>query len=357
MKRGIFFLRSAGSSSNGDKPFLDKYCIKSKSRIRLWSASTNMYQLPSNFIGSDKILVRRESRSNAPHYAIINLRSNISCQLVSNPSNSSPHIQVDQLRYKRKDGLDLMGSLYLPPWYDSEKHGKIPVILWAYPRTFSHRRIANQTSYISNQYVRFPNGSPIYWVYRGYAVFLNFDVPIVAAKGISANDTFIEQLLSSTEAAVEALKDHTAADTNKLVIAGHSYGAFMAVNLLAHSDFFVAGIARSGAYNRTLTPLGFQSETRTLWEVPDVYIKMSPIMYADRISAPLLLVHGGSDANTSTSLIQSEMLYSTLVHHNVTTRLVILPQEGHTYKTREANLHVIWEMDRWLDKYVKGKPK
>jgi dipeptidyl aminopeptidase/acylaminoacyl peptidase len=144
------------------------------------------------------------------------------------------------------------------------------------------------------------------------------------------------------------------AERGRIAIGGHSYGAFMAANLLAHSDLFAAGIARSGAYNRTLTPFGFQAEERTVWQAPEVYVEMSPFMNAQDVDEPLLMIHGTLDNNSGTFPMQSERFYSALKGLGGTTRLVMLPLEGHGYRARESVLHMLWEMDRWLGTYVAG---
>jgi len=142
-------------------------------------------------------------------------------------------------------------------------------------------------------------------------------------------------------------------DPKRVGVGGHSYGAFMTANLLAHSDLFRAGVARSGAYNRTLTPFGFQSERRTLWEAADTYLRMSPFMNADKIKEPMLLIHGEADNNAGTFPIQSDRMYQALRGNGGTVRLVMLPHESHSYAGRESVEHTIAEMIEWFDRYVK----
>lgn len=276
------------------------------------------------------------------------------------------------LHYTRADGVRLNGRLYLPPGYDAARDGPLPTLVWAYPREFSAASFAGQTRDSPHRFVRLAR-TPLYWLSLGYAVLDGPALPIIAqsaadeeaaaaAGGVApastgeANDTYVEQLVAGATAAVEAVVALGVADRSRVAIGGHSYGAFMTANLLAHApSLFCCGIARSGAYNRTLTPFGFQAETRTLWQAPGVYAAMSPYLYAHRIEAPLLLIHGESDANPGTAVIQSERMYGALKGHGKAARLVLLPHEGHGYRARESVLHVLAEMTDWLERYCRGR--
>jgi dipeptidyl aminopeptidase/acylaminoacyl peptidase len=257
--------------------------------------------------------------------------------------------------YERKDGLKLSGTLYLPAGYDRSKDGPLPVFMWAYPREYKTADAASQINGSPFQFIRPGTSSPLLWVTQGYAVFDDFAMPILGEGDKEPNETFVEQLQMSAEAAVDKLVGMGVADRKRLAVGGHSYGAFMTANLLAHTDLFAAGIARSGAYNRTLTPFGFQQEERTYWEAPDVYHKMSPFNYADKIKEPILLIHGEADNNSGTFPIQSERFYNALKGHGATAKLVFLPHESHGYQARESILHTLHEMNAWMDKYVKNK--
>jgi dipeptidyl aminopeptidase/acylaminoacyl peptidase len=268
-------------------------------------------------------------------------------------------VQKEVIRYKRADGLDLNGTLYLPPGYDPKKDGPLPVLMWAYPAEFKSAAAASQITTSPYRFIRMSGGgSPTVFVLRGFAVLDNPTIPIIGEGAREPNDTYVEQLVAGAKGAVDELVRRGVGDRDRMAIAGHSYGAFMTANLLAHSDLFRAGIARSGAYNRTLTPFSFQAEQRTYWEAPDTYTKMSPFMVADKISEPILLIHGIEDDNDGTFPIQSARLYQAISGLGGTVRLVMLPKEAHGYRARESVMHVLWEMDQWLDKYVKNaKPR
>lgn len=263
-------------------------------------------------------------------------------------------VQREIVNYERKDGVRLNASLYLPPGYDAKKDGPLPVFMWAYPREYKSAEFAGQMKGSPYRFVRLAR-TPLYWLTRGYAILDGPEMPIIGEGDEEANDTYIEQLVQSAEAAVDFLAHRGVGDRNRMAIGGHSYGAFMTVNLLAHAPkLFCCGIARSGAYNRTLTPFGFQSEERTLWEARDVYTNMSPYMFAHQIESPLLLVHGDADNNPGTFPLQSERLYQALKGHGKVCRYVNLPHEGHGYRARESVMHVLAEMTVFLDKYCNG---
>jgi dipeptidyl aminopeptidase/acylaminoacyl peptidase len=258
--------------------------------------------------------------------------------------------------YKRSDGVDLSGTLYLPAGYDEKRDGPLPLLLWAYPTEFTDPKVAGQVVDTQNRFTRPGGSSHLFLLTQGYAILDNPTMPIVGAEGTEANDTYVEQLVSSAQAAVDAVVAMGVADRNRIAVGGHSYGAFMTANLLAHSDLFRAGIARSGAYNRTLTPFGFQAEQRTYWEAVDTYTKMSPFTHVQKIKEPILLIHGEADDNSGTFPVQSERFYAALKGQGATVRYVVLPLEAHGYRARESVGHTLWEMTRWLDQHVKKAP-
>ena len=249
--------------------------------------------------------------------------------------------------------MALSGDLYLPAGYDRERDGRLPMLLEAYPIEFKDKTPPAWCDGSPHEFVSLSWSSPVFWAARGYAVLDNAQFPIVGEGDKEPNDTYVEQLVANAAAAIDAVDDRGVVDPKRVAVMGHSYGAFMTANLLAHSDLFAAGIARSGAYNRTLTPFGFQAEERTFWEAHDVYMQMSPFTYADRIKEPLLLIHGEADNNSGTFTMQSERLFAALKGLGGTSRLVLLPYEAHGYAARENILHMLWEMDTWLERYVK----
>ncbi|RYZ25484.1 MAG: S9 family peptidase, partial [Chitinophagaceae bacterium] len=237
--------------------------------------------------------------------------------------------------------------------YNKEKDGPLPVFMWAYPREFNSADDAAQVRGSQHRFITISSGSPIFYVTQGFAVFDNAEMPIVAKANGKPNDNFIEQLKMNAEAAINKLAEMGVGDRTRVAVGGHSYGAFMTANLLAHTNLFKAGIARSGAYNRTLTPFGFQNEERTYWQAPELYYEMSPFSYADKIKTPLLLIHGEADNNPGTFPINSERLFNAVKGHGGTVKLVMLPYESHGYTGKENLLHVLAEQGQWLEKFVK----
>jgi dipeptidyl aminopeptidase/acylaminoacyl peptidase len=357
------FLIGDGYTPKGQFPFIDEFNLKTNKSKRLYQSNlTDKKEDISSIIDIKKglVLVRMESKNEYPNYYIRNIKKSKSLNQIThfdNPFKKIENVHKEVIKYKREDGLELSGTLYLPVGYDMKKKEKLPLVMWAYPAEYKDKNSAGQTTANPNEFT-FPfYGSPIYWVTRGYAVLDDAAFPIVGENEEQPNDTFIEQLVSNAKAAIDALDKQGYIDRDRVAVGGHSYGAFMTANLLSHCDLFAAGIARSGAYNRTLTPFGFQSEERNYWEAPEIYNTMSPFMHADKMKTPLLLIHGNDDNNSGTYTMQSERYFNALKGFGAPTRLVLLPKESHGYAAKESILHVLWEQDQWLEKYVKNKKK
>lgn len=349
---------TTGASERGDLPFLAKFDLQTKTNEIIWRSSPGTYEYVTEVLDPNKLvlLTRRETQKDVPNYYIKNLRVRIADQPVTTFTNPYPQligVSKEKMSYKRADGVDLTGDLYLPKGYDKAKDGPLPVIIWAYPREFNSAADAAQIRGSKDRFTTISWASPIYWVTQGYAVLDNAEMPIVAQEGKKPNDTFVAQLQQNAEAAINKLADLGVGDRNRVAVGGHSYGAFMTAHLLARTNLFKAGIARSGAYNRTLTPFGFQNEERTYWDDPQLYYEMSPFSYANKIKTPILLIHGDSDDNPGTFPINSERLFNAIKGFGGTTRLVYLPYEAHSYRGKENILHMLWEMNAWLDTYVK----
>jgi len=353
------YLMGAGYSEEGQFPFIDEYNIKTNKTKRLYQSEyTDKLESLNSAIDMDKgeILVRIESQTEYPNYYIRNINKKNDLTAITdfeNPFISLENVDKRVINYKRDDGLDLDGTLYLPLNYEEGK--KYPMILWAYPREYKDKASASQSTTNPNEFVYPYWGSPIYWVTKGYVVLDDAAFPIVGEGDEEPNDTFRNQLVANGKAAIDAVDDLGYIDRDKVAVGGHSYGAFMTANLLSHSNLFAAGIARSGAYNRTLTPFGFQSEERSYWDSPETYYTMSPFMHADKMKTPLLLIHGVADNNSGTYPLQSERYFNALKGLGAPVRLVMLPKESHGYRAKESIMHMLWEQDRWLDKHVKNK--
>jgi dipeptidyl aminopeptidase/acylaminoacyl peptidase len=350
---------TTGASAKGDLPFLAKFDLKTKKSEILWRAQTGSFEMVTEVLDPQKLvlLTRKESQKDVPNYFIKNLKLRIADRAITNFENPYPQMEgvsKEKISYKRADGIDLTGDLYLPKGYDKAKDGPLPVLIWAYPREFNSAADAAQIRGSQDKFTTISSGGPIFFVTQGYAVLDNAEMPIVAKDGKKPNDTFVAQLQLNAEAAIKKLSDMGIGDKNRMAVGGHSYGAFMTANLLAHTNLFKAGIARSGAYNRTLTPFGFQNEDRTYWDAPDLYYQMSPFSYANKIKTPILLIHGEMDDNQGTFPINSERLFNAIKGFGGTTRFVYLPYEAHGYRGKENILHMLWEMNTWLDKYVKN---
>lgn len=352
------YLSGRGASPEGDRPFLDKYDISTGKTTRLWRSEAPYYESFEEFIDEKKgvILTNRQSVTEPPNFFLRNLKNDKLTRITNmgHPYPQLKEVKKELVKYERKDGIQLTFELYLPAGYTPED-GPLPTLLWAYPREYKSAASAGQVSGSPYEFTYVSPTSALLFVTQGYAILNDAAFPIVGEGDEEPNDRFIEQLVANAAAAIDKAVEMGVTDRERVAVGGHSYGAFMTANLLAHSDLFAAGIARSGAYNRTLTPFGFQAEPRTYWEAPDIYYNMSPFMHADQVQTPILLIHGIADNNSGTFPIQSERFYSALKGHGATARLVMLPHESHGYQARESVLHMLWETNQWLEKYVKNK--
>lgn len=350
------YLTGTGASPEGNRPFVREFNLKNGKTKELWRSEAPYYEYPYQIIDMKDMLVltRRESIEQPPNYYLRDLKKDKLIQLTAfkDPYPALKGVEKQVVQYKREDGLDLKGDLYMPADY-KKADGPLPVIMWAYPSEFKSSDAAGQVQGSPYEFIRLGWWSPLYFVTQGYAVFDDPSMPVVGEGDEEPNDTFRKQLVMNAKAAIDKLAEMGVGDPERVAIGGHSYGAFMTANLLAHSDLFAAGIARSGAYNRTLTPFGFQSEERTYWDAPEIYYEMSPFMHADKINEPLLMIHGEADNNSGTFPMQSERMYAAMKGLGGTARLVMLPHESHGYRAEESILHMLWEMNHWLEKYVK----
>ena len=350
-------MTGAGATREGEYPFLATMDLTTGATERVWTSEAGAYESLVGILDEDgrRLVTRRETRNDPPNLFVRDLDGQATA-LTSFP-DPAPQLAgatKQLISYTRADGVQLSGTLYLPAGYDKDRDGPLPLVMWAYPAEFTDAAVAGQVVDTANRFTR-PGGiSHLFLLTQGYAVLDDPSMPIVGVDGAEPNDTYIQQLSASAEAAVNAVVELGVADRDRIAVGGHSYGAFMTANLLAHTDLFRTGIARSGAYNRTLTPFGFQAEQRTYWEATDTYTEMSPFTYANRVNEPILLIHGEADDNSGTFPVQSERFYAALKGNGANVRYVVLPFEAHGYRARESVGHTHWEMTRWLDQYLKN---
>ena len=357
------FMTGSGASAEGDRPFLRRYNLATNKQTQeIWRSGNTEFE---SFVAlmddnGTKFLTRKESPLDPPNlYLRASCPANADCESAAprkltdfnDPAPQLRGIKKQLVKYKRADGVDLSFTLYLPQNY---KEGtRLPTVVWAYPLEFTDAATAGQVSGSTNRFTQIGGYSHLFFLLQGYAILDDTTMPIVGDP-LTVNDTFIKQLTDSAKAAIDKAVEMGVTDPERVGVGGHSYGAFMTANLLAHSDLFRAGIARSGAYNRTLTPFGFQSERRSFWEAKDLYQNVSPFFFADKINEPLLLMHGEADNNQGTYPIQSERLFAAMQGNGGTARLVMLPLESHGYSAKESIEHALYEQINWFDKYVKN---
>ena len=358
IKKNSVYMIGQGGSTEGYRPFLSQLNLKTLETNILFRSEAPYYERPIKLAGNDSktLITSRESKTDNPNYFIRNLSSKDIKQITffENPYKKLEQLKKEVINYKREDGIDLSSIVYTLESYNPDEEGRLPVLIWAYPREYTSKKVASQVRNSPYRFTRISYGSPIFWALRGYAVMASTEMPIVGFDGDQPNDSFRDQLVMNAKAAIDKISDMGIGDRDRVGVGGHSYGAFMTANLLAHSDLFAAGIARSGAYNRTFTPFGFQREERTYWEAPELYNYMSPFMHADKVNEPLLLIHGEEDNNSGTFPVQSIRFFNAIKGHGGTSKLVMLPKESHGYRAKESILHMLYEMDSWLEKYVKN---
>ena len=364
---GSVYYRGQGGTDDGDRPFLDLRDIKTGKSERLFRCRPDRYEYFVHFAGDEKhFVLSSESALDVPNMYLAELGEKIEAkegeasraltrQAITHFKDPSPELrQIEKriVRYEREDGVKLSFQLLLPPGY---KEGtRIATVVYAYPLEYSGAKTAGQVRGSAQRFMRLYGPSHNYFLLRGYAVLDNTAMPMIGDPE-KVYDTFVPQLVADAEAAVAKAIEIGVADPNKIGIIGHSHGGLMVANLLAHTDLFCAGIARSGSYNKTNQPFGFQGERRSLFEARDAYIQLSPTFFADKVNEPILIIHGNDDSNPGTLTFQSEVFYEAVRGSGGTARLVLLPFEDHGYRARESVEHVLWEQLEWFDKYVKNR--
>lgn len=353
------FLIGDGHTKEGQFPFIDEFSLTDYKTKRLYQSNfsdkkEDIFSIEDFKKGISLVMI--QSKVEYPNFYFRYFRQKDKLQQITfnkNPFESIKDVEKQVIKYKRNDGVMLSGTLYLPAGYDKTRKEKLPMLIWAYPEEFKDKNSAGQSSINPNEFTFPYYGSFVYYVTKGYVVLDDASFPIVGEDTKEPNDNFIEQLVANAKAAIDAVDSLGYIDRTKVAVGGHSYGAFMTANLLTHSDLFACGIARSGAYNRTLTPFGFQSEQRNYWDAPEVYNGMSPFYTANKMKKPILLVHGEADNNPGTFTLQTERYFQALKGLGANARMVILPKESHGYEAKENIFHLLWEQEQFLDKYLK----
>jgi dipeptidyl aminopeptidase/acylaminoacyl peptidase len=361
------YFRGTGATDEGDRPFLDLRPLGTRAAERLFRSAPERYEVPIAVIDDDRLVIRSESPVDVPNYHVATLGGTapaaegeaartVTREPITRFEDPVPQLrQIEKriVRYERGDGVPLSFTLHLPPGY--EEGTPLPTVVYAYPLEYSGAATAGQVRGSEQRFSRFWGASHLYFLLRGYAVLDETAMPMIGDPE-TTYDTFAPQLVADAEAAVAKAVEMGVADPERIGVIGHSHGGLMVANLLAHTDLFRAGIARSGSYNKTNQPFGFQSERRSLFEARDVYIQLSPTFFADRVNEPILILHGDDDSNPGTLTFQSEVFFEAVRGSGGTARLVLLPFEDHGYRARETTEHVLWEQLRWFDEHVKGVP-
>jgi dipeptidyl aminopeptidase/acylaminoacyl peptidase len=351
----LFFIGD-GASPEGDRPFVDRWNLADGTKTRLFHSQAPHYEYPYALLDNrgESLLTRREAPRDPPNYFMRDGEALRALTHFKHPTPQLRDVTKEQIRYTRKDGVELTANLYLPPGYDARRDGPLPLLMWAYPAEFKSAEAASQVTDSPYRFNAIGYWGPHPYLAMGFAVLDDPSMPIVGEGETEPNDTYVDQLVASAEAAVDEVVRRGVADRERIAVGGHSYGAFMTANLFAHTRLFKAGIARSGAYNRTLTPFGFQAEERNYWQAQGTYAAMSPFNHAHNIKDALLIIHGEHDNNSGTFPVQSERMFAAVKGLGGNAKLVMLPNESHGYRARESILHMLAETSEWLDRYVKN---
>lgn len=353
------YLSGGGASPAGDYPFLDQFNLQTLKTERLFRSAEGTYESVVAIMKDAPqlaVLTRHETPVSPPNYLVRSGKAMSEKAALTQFADPTPQVRAisrQLVTYKRADGVPLSFTLYLPAGY--QPGTRLPTVVWAYPLEFNDAGTAGQVAGSTNRFTTILGTSHLFFLAMGYAVLDNATMPIVGSPE-TMNDTFIDQIIASARAAIDQATAMGVTDPERVGVGGHSYGAFMTANLLAHSRLFRAGIARSGAYNRTLTPFGFQGERRTFWEAPETYNRLSPFNYAQDIKDPILLIHGENDDNDGTFPIQSQRLFQAIKGNGGNVRYVTLPYEAHGYAARQSIEHTLYEMITWFDAHVKHAP-
>jgi len=364
-KKDAVYFRGSGATGQGDRPFLDLRNLKTDKSTRLFRCDPERYESFVAFAGDEEsFILRSESPADVPNYYLATLGKKIKAaegeatRLLKrapithfeDPTPELRQIEKKMIRYEREDGVPLSFQLLLPPGY--QEGTALPTVIYAYPMEYASASTAGQVRGSTRRFMSLWGASHLYFLLQGYAVLDQTAMPMVGDPE-TTYDTFVPQLVADAEAAVARAVELGVCDPERVGVIGHSHGGLMVANLLAHTDLFKAGIARSGSYNKTTQPFGFQSERRSLFEARDVYIQVSPTFYADQVNEPVLIIHGNDDSNPGTLTFQSEVFYEAVRGSGGTARLVLLPFEDHGYRSWESIEHVLWEQLRWFDMYLK----
>ena len=344
---------------NAPRAFVDKVDLRTGNKTRLFQSATDAVETVAAPLDDDfsKAIVVRESKAEVANSYLRDMKAGTMTRLTNNTDVTPEFTQAIRKRVvvTRPDGITFVVRVTLPA--DYREGTRLPAMFWLYPYEYTSQAEYDRTLRTENVN-RFPTGGTRtieYLATQGYAV-ANFDPPIMGESG-RMNDNYVSDLRMNLYAVIDELDRQGWIDRNRLGIGGHSYGAFTTANALVHTPFFKAGIAGDGMYNRTLTPNGFQSERRDLWDGQSTYLEVSPMLYVDQMQGALLMYHGMEDQNVGTTLISSIRMMQALRGQGKVSALYMYPYEDHGPATEETLLDLWGRWTAWLDIYVKNAGK
>ena len=141
-------LAGRGAGPDGERPFLAAQNVASGETERLWTAEGNVVETVVAVKDADTIVTRRQSRHEPPNHHLRSLSAGGAGRPLTRHADPMPEfaaVSAQTLSYLREDGLPLSGTLYLPPGYDRERDGRLPVLIWVYPVDYVDAGSAGQT--------------------------------------------------------------------------------------------------------------------------------------------------------------------------------------------------------------------
>ncbi len=304
------------------------------------------------------IAVFMGSSANVPQQAFVLDISKKKISLLDDPGKEDfADVQFGEVKrwtFKNKRGREIEGRVYYPPDFDSKK--KYPCIVYYY----------GGTSPVTREFGgRYPKNL---YAAQGYVVYVlqpsgatgfgqDFSALHVNDWGLIVADEIIDGVK-------KFLAAHPFVDTKQVGCIGASYGGFMTMLLLTRTNIFAAGVAHAGississywgegywgyGYNAIAAANSFP------WNRKDIYVNQSPLFNADKITTPLLLLHGSVDTNVPPG--ESTQLFTALKILGREVEYIQILDQDHWVLTYNKRIRWTKTILAWFDRWLKGQPE
>jgi dipeptidyl aminopeptidase/acylaminoacyl peptidase len=295
--------------------------------------------------------------SSPPKISLLNLRTGEYRELENPEKENFRHVVFGNnadWHFENADGTRIPGRIYFPPGFDESL--TYPLIVYYYggtnpvSRSFGGRYPFNM--YAANGYVVYvlqPSGAT--------GMGQKFSASHVNNWGL----TVAGEIIEGTRLFLEA---HPFIDPERVGCMGASYGGFMTMLLMTRTDMFAAAISHAGIssissyWGQGFWGYGYSAEASAEsfpWNNRELYVDQSPLFSADRITTPLLLLHGADDTNVPAG--ESMQLYTALKLLGRPVELIKVEGEDHHILT--YNRRIGWSNTKlaWFDKWLKDQPR